>query len=624
MAIPEGNNQQSHGPIGYINQEIPEFKLPPVNGKHYDATVPDTLELQDRAQLALHCMTETTDPEADYEPYYVTFFNLDPPRMVHNSWHGSTLPKYIESVALMRVMTGSQQNADVDHRWVEATLKMQGSDGLLYSPAKGRPWADQEAGGLLFADFGVEISDDQYISAFGNGRMLSTLSLLAQRDNTPLWRDSMRRIIDGLEELAVHSDDIAYFWPTVTFSQKGFEGSVQTPSVNCETSRIPHGLVHAYRLLGYKPALTLAGKLVNYMRRYFYAPDGTFWSSPGNPYRAHFHAHSHGLLAMMEYAIAAENSEVMEFVVRAFEWAKSLGANYKADGWDEWVKIPAAELIGYFTTYTNTDRQHGSELCQVSDMIALALKLSEAGIGDYWDDADRWLRNMLVEGQLTSSNWADELTSSNTFHVGYSYFTTASIAERNVGAFASWPSANDWSIHDLYGCMHCCTVNGARALYWIWDACLRHNEGVVRVNLLLNRASPWADVDSHIPYQGRVDVKIKQPVDLEMRIPDWVKPREVCCTVDDSERRLKWNGRYAEIGAVKPGDMVTMTFPITEQTDQVYIEKDPYTLIRKGNDVVSIDPPGRHYPLYQRENYRADETCWRSLKRFVTNERIDV
>ena len=38
-------------------------------------------------------------------------------------------------------------------------------------------------------------------------------------------------------------------------------------------------------------------------------------------------------------------------------------------------------------------------------MITLALNLSEAGAGDYWDDADRWIRNMFAEGQLTSTDW---------------------------------------------------------------------------------------------------------------------------------------------------------------------------------------------------------------------------
>ena len=38
-------------------------------------------------------------------------------------------------------------------------------------------------------------------------------------------------------------------------------------------------------------------------------------------------------------------------------------------------------------------------------MIGLAIRFSKAGIGDYWDDADRWIRNMLAQGQLLSTDW---------------------------------------------------------------------------------------------------------------------------------------------------------------------------------------------------------------------------
>ena len=41
----------------------------------------------------------------------------------------------------------------------------------------------------------------------------------------------------------------------------------------------------------------------------------------------------------------------------------------------------------------------------------------------------------------------------------------------------------------------------------------------LRVDLLLNRASAWGDVESHIPYIGQIDVKIKKPVALSIRIP---------------------------------------------------------------------------------------------------------
>ena len=56
--------------------------------------------------------------------------------------------------------------------------------------------------------------------------------------------------------------------------------------------------------------------------------------------------------------------------------------------------------------------------------------------------------------------------------------------------------------------------------------------------------------------------------------------------------------------------------------DTVWIEKEKSALVRKGNDVVAIDPPGRVCPLYQRAHYRENEPRWRKLQRFVTDERV--
>ena len=139
----------------------------------------------------------------------------------------------------------------------------------------------------------------------------------------------------------------------------------------------------------------------------------------------------------------------------------------------------------------------------------------------------------------------------------------------------------------------------------------------------MNRASPWADVDSYVPYQGRVEIKIKQSVDLAVRIPEWVTPPEVRVQVNSADRNVGWDGRYAQVGGVRPGDTVTVTFPIAERTDVVYIEKRKYTLARRGNDVVSIFPRGRYYPFYQREHYRSGEPRWRKLTRFVSDQQID-
>jgi len=170
--------------------------------------------------------------------------------------------------------------------------------------------------------------------------------------------------------------------------------------------------------------------------------------------------------------------------------------------------------------------------------------------------------------------------------------------------------------------MHCCTGNAVRTLYQVWDAILDHAGGVLRVNLLLNRASRWADVDSYIPYEGQVDVRVKEPLTLSVRIPEWVAPAEARCRVNGAERELGWDGRYALVGRVAPGDIASLTFPISERIDVVDVQKARYTLVRRGNEIVQIDPPGRYAPLYQRQHYRSDAVRWRRIERFVSDETI--
>ena len=304
--------------------------------------------------------------------------------------------------------------------------------------------------------------------------------------------------------------------------------------------------------------------------------------------------------------MATGNDEWVELVRKGYEYGKAHGE----------------VLTGYFPELLRTPSFRPSELCEVADMIALALKLTEVGIGDYLDDVDRWVRNMFAEGQLTSPEWVYRVAADLPPSRIHPYQTTERVPERNVGGFAGWPAMNDWYAGDGHGIMHCCTGNGTRAIYYVWQRIVTLDGENLRVNLLLNRASPWADVDSHVPYTGRVDVRIKESVRLSIRIPEWVKPADVRVQVNGADRRVNWDGRYAVAGRMKPGEVATMTFPISERTDSVWVQKEKYTLVRKGNDVVAIDPPGKYGPLYQREHYRADDTRRRRSERFVSTEQI--
>ena len=51
------------------------------------------------------------------------------------------------------------------------------------------------------------------------------------------------------------------------------------------------------------------------------------------------------------------------------------------------------------------------EGCAVADMTWIAVTLSEAGVGDYWDDVDEYVRNALTEHQVLSRDLVEQILS---------------------------------------------------------------------------------------------------------------------------------------------------------------------------------------------------------------------
>ncbi len=606
-------------PIGYIRPEIPAFRVPAYAGRRYVTMAPDTLDLQDRAALGINVLTRSTDPLADYEIYFWMRVMSNPPVLIHD-YSDICEMKFMEALPLLRIITGSDANAQVDRRWMEVALHQQGPDGLAYWPKKGRPWT-LEGTFDTYVRAGAADADAQLLVPVYCGRLLRALTLYAQRDGGPFWKGVAERMVDGLADLAIDAGRYAYFSPQPTWARKGSteDAGRQFPGLGGHAGFVVSGLTKVYQTTGYEPARRLAHKLIRYLldeSSYFdgearFLPDQL--PAPGRPTRAHFHCHTLNLQAFLEFGLAIGDAGLVEFARQGFEYGRARGN----------------AVLGYFPEGLDTPEFEHSELCEVADMIALALKLSAGGVGDYWDDADRWARNMFAEGQLTRTDWiarlhhlaTDKWDEADRPRSAVAYNETSDRAvERSLGAFAGYPTANDWWPGAGMGTMHCCTGNGTRAIYYLWDHILTHDAGRLRVNLLLNRASPWADIDSHIPYVGQVDVKVKQPLDLALRIPEWVQPGETRCQVNGQDRTVTFRGRYAEVGAVTPGDGVTLTFPIAERMEAIWVEKDKYVVIRKGNEVVSIDPAGRYCPLYLREHYRQNSTRWRQVERFVSDE----
>ena len=67
--------------ITYINPDPPGFDPPRYTGQSYEAMVPATLDIAERAWLAVNALTETTDPDYDYEIYWIVDLLAEEPAM---------------------------------------------------------------------------------------------------------------------------------------------------------------------------------------------------------------------------------------------------------------------------------------------------------------------------------------------------------------------------------------------------------------------------------------------------------------------------------------------------------------------------------------------------------------
>jgi len=566
-------------------------------GGRYEADVPDTLNLAYRMGLAVNALTNVWYPEEKWALGFVVDFSrcrgvLFPSHITDA--YLNIPPKFLEALVVCRLASGNEDNLDVDLEVLRVQLNLLGDDGLTYCPTD---TLEQFTEARPFSE------------VWGEGRMLLALSMLAQIDDNPKWLEIGKRKVDRLLTLSREKEGFRFLWkgrfrpgetvpPGADEPTKGIEGGSLADgnpifSMIYSVGALGHGSGLFYRVTGYEPALELSGGLARWaLARMFKNGDGRydFW---------HFHHGLYALMAVCEYGYAVNNREILERVDASYRWAREMGEpliGFYPEA------MPGSD--GYLNRQGNT-----VEICEVADMVFLALYLTRAGLGDYWDDVDRWVRNMYTEGQIGDTKFLDGIPDS--------YFTPeprqrphqdiCDIPTRSVGSFLGWMRANDGlnivkteegpklSGHSI---MHCCTANGARTLYYVWDSIVTQEADEVRVNLLLNRASPWLDVDSYLPYEGKVVLHIKDAPKVSVRMPEWCEPRDVQVSVGNESRKPLVEGRFVRVGWLNEGDQLTLNFPVPERIVHRVIGEIPYKLVLRGSNVVSIEPRGVALPLF--------------------------
>ena len=182
-------------------------------GERYQAEVPDTLDLAERARLGLNVLTGVLDPDMRYEEFFHIHLGSSPPYMSREpSGRPTGDCKILESLVYMRLMTGSHVREEAEQGLMRGVLEDIAKDGLYYAKySHDRPW-HEAAGGFHYKDGDViRRIDEDFANPTGNARLIMAMNAWYQRDGNAQWIKRMNRIAAGLDRIAIKNDDYAYF-----------------------------------------------------------------------------------------------------------------------------------------------------------------------------------------------------------------------------------------------------------------------------------------------------------------------------------------------------------------------------------------------------------------------------
>ena len=595
-------------------------------GKFITRTVPDTLDLCDSAALAQNALNGTIDPDFDYQLYFHVMFSCSIPYMNHYSSDVTLDAKYAESLPMMGLMTGKR--APLEDAQREAVLSRI-EDGLYWNRYRDdMPWRSVYMQGFNKTDLKTD-----YSNILANARLIRAMLTWNEIDAKSEITDIAESLIGGLKRIAINRGDYSFYpdggfgepfnYPSTGWSSTneaetdvdGGEGSV----VGYQGNQI-QVMAKWYELTGDKSALDLAHKLTNYVMlpRFWggvaclgdhggkYSPGISVWEDDpicvaGNEighWFSHFHMRCVGLRGILEYALAVNDWDRLQFVKRALEHAMTM----------------AIPRLGWYNCYPGAANM--MESCALGDLAAMFIRLSEAGVGDYWDDLDAMARNMMVEAQLKDRAQIEsvarasdpfEHTKRMEYHrLAKHQYTEDDVIGRNLGAFVGQAMPN--SAPKLW-VMQCCTGNASQGLYYTWNAATRADAGNVTVNLLLNKVTKQVQVMSWLPYEGRAEFIIGEETHtLSVRVPGWVDGSTVQTCVNGNPADGMANGLYRIFTGLTQGDKVTLTFAVPE-TRKNYTanrgtpDEKTFDCVFRGSTAISVTPADAHpqsYRMYER------------------------
>lgn len=551
--------------------------------------IPDTLDLAQRAEISLNAMIGVADEDKGYIPFFSGFFASDPAWMSHGNWdYGSSHGRLVDSMTLVRAMTGTQEGTTIEKHYKQNLLSFFKEDGLSY---RHNNFTEEfvKSCDSKFEDSASMI--DQRAVLLG----LTTWFIDTEDEKIKAIAD---KHVAALKRIA-RKERNSWYYPASEYTQHGwpsFDAVVTRlcPDPCAMWGRQVNPLIRYHQLTGNKDAFELCENFIANIvyRSGAFGEDGA-WNA-GLGYRnGHFHTRMGTIASIARFAEFTHDAFLMNWVKKCYDWGISKCTTF---GW---------------TPGDLEDQAYEHETCTLVDAIGTAITLAKNGYTHYWSVAEKFLRNHLTQAQLLDTSWIKQSdTKEKDIPQERTYYK---VADRLRGAFAGYSAPNDFVYSGMKGRGHimdvqtCCVASGARGLYNGWNNIVTNEKGRIHVNLLLNKASKWVDVYSYLPYEGKVEIIAKEDIQqLCVRIPEYVPygAVEVHRTIEGqkqtlSARNLPWiKSCFLKLEKIIKGEVLEITFPVIKTKTIEKAVDDTFETQWAGEDVIHITPRGEYYPLY--------------------------
>ena len=531
-------------------------------------------DLVGRACLSIGAMTGLINPERGGQPYSYIECHTDPPIASHAPWdHGDSAGRILEALTLARIMTGSEPN-EHDADLLKLLQNNQREDGMMEIPAE--PWT-----------FTAPVMELEWTPR--GALMAWTTRYLALDDQQS--RQNAAKLVHALHRNAIWDNSGLAWFPGSHFPANGWLD--RRPPVDKMASilvgaQIIFPLIRFADATGNEEALSLAKGLVRFLKEKtgVFDPQGSMDCSKAR----HLHSAASFLKSALKVALMTNDDALRDWAKAGYECLRELGTDF-----------------GFFPHGTQGREQYQGDVAATKDMIELAIMLGQNVAYDYFADAERFGRNHLLESQLLGLDWingeqegefATDLWCANHPPEGV---TTDNVCDRVIGAFASWTQINDAFDPANPRLMLRSTGAGVRAMYDLWHYAVTREEGAVCVNLHFSRDTRWATVTSHVPDEGRIDVLMKTPGVLAVRVPAHLTSDQVDVIVNNKRHRHERLAHgYAWIEALQNGDNVSVTWQFNEHAEIYDMEGVNYTGYWRDDTLLRMNPTGKLSPLYGR------------------------